>query len=592
MTVAHEQTDAPPPVVASETTVRLDGLSAAVEAARGRLDDALLDQAAEVVQRGRRRLGLSSEHTIVALAGATGSGKSSLFNALCDLDLAAVGVKRPTTSWALACAWGADGATDIVGWLGIPERHQVNRTGLLDETAADRDLLGLILLDLPDHDSTEVSHHLEVQKLVELADVLVWILDPQKYADAAIHDRYLRSLSSHAEVMLVVLNQIDEIPAGEFGSCLRDLKRLLELDGLGGVPVIATSAVEGDGIAELRATLAAKVSDKGFARERVDADVATMARRLDERTGTAPPASVGDDVHRQLVEACAESAGVPSLVKAVQSGVLLAARCDTAWPPARWLSSRRTDPIGRLPAFDVPDDERDGTPASKVGGDGLLASKLGGDGLPARDIDAKAPPPAAAETPSSGSHVRVPVVQRARLNAAVRKVVGDVTTGMGEPWRRAVSAASTSRLDEFARALDSTVGSVGRSAAQENKGWGLLRLLQWAFLATAIAGGLWWFGVLANDAVDGPEERLVHPEIAGVSAALLLFLGGLALGLLTAAIGGLAARSWARRKAAAADRQLRAGVATQTDEFVVSPLKAEVDAYARCRAGLQAALRR
>ncbi|MBA2443912.1 MAG: 50S ribosome-binding GTPase [Nocardioidaceae bacterium] len=571
MTAAHEQADAPP-VVASQTIVRLDGLSAAVDAARGRLDDALLDKAAEVVQRGRRRLGLSSEHTIVALAGATGSGKSSLFNALCDLDLAAVGVKRPTTSWALACAWGSDGATEIVGWLGIPERHQVNRTGLLDETAADRDLLGLVLLDLPDHDSTEVSHHLEVQKLVELADVLVWILDPQKYADAAIHDRYLRSLSSHAEVMLVVLNQIDEIPDGGVESCLRDLERLLELDGLGGVHVIATSAVEGDGIAELRATLAAKVSDKGFARERVDADVATMALRLDEQIGSAQPATLGADVHKQLVEACAESAGVPSLVRAVESWALLAARRGTAWPLARRLSGRRADPIGRLPASDAPDDERDGPPASEVGEITL--------------------PTAATEALSSGPSVQLPVVQRAGVNAAVRKVVDDITAGMGEPWRRAVRAASTARLDDFARTLDSTVGSVGLSAAEENKGWVVVRVLQWALLAAAIAGGLWWLGILANDAVDGRGALLVHPEIAGVSVALLLFLGGLALGLLTAALGGLAARSWARRTGADADRRLRAAVATQTDEFVVSPLRAEIDAYVRCWEGLQAALRR
>ena len=58
---------------------------------------------------------------------------------------------------------------------------------------------GVVLLDLPDHDSTEVSHHLEVDRIVKLADLLVWVLDPQKYADAAVHDRYLAPLASHAE---------------------------------------------------------------------------------------------------------------------------------------------------------------------------------------------------------------------------------------------------------------------------------------------------------------------------------------------------------------------------------------------------------
>jgi hypothetical protein len=69
---------------------------------------------------------------------------------------------------------------------------------MLDTGREDDACEGVVLLDLPDHDSTEVSHHLEVDRLVQLADLLVWVLDPQKYADAAIHDRYLKPLASHA----------------------------------------------------------------------------------------------------------------------------------------------------------------------------------------------------------------------------------------------------------------------------------------------------------------------------------------------------------------------------------------------------------
>ena len=133
---------------------------------------------------------------------------------------------------------------------------------MLDETAADRELQGLVLLDLPDHDSTEVSHHLEVERLVKLADVIVWVLDPQKYADAAIHDRFLRPLSAHADVMMVVLNHIDEIPADEVDAALADVRRLLEHDGLGGVPVFATSAARGDGLDELRAAIIERVAPR------------------------------------------------------------------------------------------------------------------------------------------------------------------------------------------------------------------------------------------------------------------------------------------------------------------------------------------
>ena len=135
---------------------RIEGLEAAAAAARGRLDDALVDEAEAVAQRAAARLRLSADHTVVAIAGATGSGKSSTFNALIGLELASVGVRRPTTSWATACVWGSQGADELLDWLGIPPRHQSRRDSMLDTQREDRSLDGVVLLDLPDHDSTEV----------------------------------------------------------------------------------------------------------------------------------------------------------------------------------------------------------------------------------------------------------------------------------------------------------------------------------------------------------------------------------------------------------------------------------------------------
>ena len=244
---------------------RIDALQSAAEAARGRLDDDLVDEAQEVVERATGRLRLSADHTVVAIAGATGSGKSSTFNQLTGLELSAVGVRRPTTSWATACVWGSQGAQELLEWLGIPPRHQTTRDSMLDSSGLltgrreDREMDGVVLLDLPDHDSTEVSHHLEVDRIVKLADLLVWVLDPQKYADAAVHDRYLAPQASHASVMVVVLNHIDTVPAERRHSMLEDVRRLLDQDGLHEVPVIALSARHGEGIPELRAEIARRV---------------------------------------------------------------------------------------------------------------------------------------------------------------------------------------------------------------------------------------------------------------------------------------------------------------------------------------------
>jgi len=176
---------------------RLLALGEAAELAGGRLEPVLVEEARAVARRAGERLGHGLEATVVALAGPTGAGKSTLFNVLAGRPLVREGVRRPTTSTVTAATWGgAD--SGLLDWLEVPARHRLDGGGDTD---------GLVLLDLPDFDSVEASHRLEVDRLVRLVDLLVWVVDPQKYADAALHEHYLRPLASHAAAMLVVLNQ-------------------------------------------------------------------------------------------------------------------------------------------------------------------------------------------------------------------------------------------------------------------------------------------------------------------------------------------------------------------------------------------------
>ncbi|MFC8552170.1 GTPase, partial [Streptomyces sp. NPDC057273] len=62
---------------------------------------------------------LSARHTVVAVAGATGSGKSTLFNALAGVQISDTGLRRPTTSAPIACSW-TDGAAGLLDRLAIP----------------------------------------------------------------------------------------------------------------------------------------------------------------------------------------------------------------------------------------------------------------------------------------------------------------------------------------------------------------------------------------------------------------------------------------------------------------------------------------
>src|SRR5262249_7725634 len=132
------------------------------------------------------------------------------------------------------------------------------------------------------------SHHLEVNRLIELTDLMVWVLDPQKYADAAVHDRYLTPMASHREVMVVVLNHIDEVPIDRRDSMLVDVRRLVDADGLAGVPGMATSARRGEGIDALRDEIARRVKAKEVTRARLAADLRDAATRLEAASGNSP----------------------------------------------------------------------------------------------------------------------------------------------------------------------------------------------------------------------------------------------------------------------------------------------------------------
>ncbi len=326
---------------ASPLDRQLAGLESAIASARGRVDEGLLDRLETGVHRSSARLRLSSSHTIVAIAGSTGSGKSTLFNALAGTRLSASGAQRPTTSVANALVWSEEDCAEMLDWLGVPAARRHLRADL--PTGRGRDALpeGLVLLDLPDHDSIEVAHHAEAQRVVEMADLLIWVVDPQKYADAAIHHRFLQPLSGHRAVTMVVLNHIDEVPEERRTGMLRDLRKLLVADGMKDPRVLATSARHGAGMSELRTAIRRRVEQKQHVALRVEADVRSAADRLAKATGTAPT-TVPDVWISDLERRVADAARVGSRVDRPAVDTAVRALVDNV---CRDLTPAWSDPI-------------------------------------------------------------------------------------------------------------------------------------------------------------------------------------------------------------------------------------------------------
>ena len=520
-------------------TSHLSTLREATDLVAGRVPPEVEAKARRILDHASQRLAVGPQ-TVAALAGATGSGKSSLFNAISGTHLAEQGSRRPTTSRTLAASFSATNPA-LLDLLGVERRHEAEppAPGMAD----------LVLLDLPDHDSTASAHRDEVDRLVQKVDLFIWVLDPQKYADAAIHQRYLRPLARHRDVITVVLNQADKLTPDQLEACLNHIRRLLADDGLDGVPLLATSAVTGQGIDDLRARLAQLATDKRAAADRLSADVAVVARDLDDAVGQADATAPAKESVARLTKYLAASAGVPVVVDAVRTSLRHRGQLATGWPLVKWIGRLRPDPLKRL--------------------------RLGGrKDQPALESGVRTSLPARSAT------------SNAQLSTGLRAISNELSVGMPSLWQEAVAGAVHRNEASLPDSLDRAVVATDLGADRTPIWWQVIRVLQWLLIAAVAVGALWltlnvvlgYFGLPRVDVYPmGPEGGLQVP------VPTILVVGGVVLGLVLSGVSGLAIAASANGAARRAQRALEASVAGVAEEQVLKPAEAEVERYADAR---------
>ena len=519
---------------------RLAALRGAVEVAEGRLEVPEVAAARALLAKAGARSALG-DATVVALAGATGSGKSTLFNALSGSEVSSPGVRRPTTGVAHATVWGSgeDGADRLLDWLEVPRRHRHQPEPALD---------GLVLLDLPDHDSVRIENRLEVDRLVGLVDVLVWVLDPEKYADAAVHDRYLAPLAGHAGVLLVVLNQIDRLDSAAAQECLRDLRSLLDREGLAATPLLAVSGRTGAGVAELRRELGKRVAARRAATDRLTADVRGAAVALGPHAGD--DASPLDRRHAgelvdSLGDALARAAGVPTVTAAVERSTLRAGVRHTGWPPLRWTRNLRPDPLKRLHLGD----ER-----------------------------------ARTSLPSAGA------IELAGVATAVRRARDVAGEGLPQAWRDDLRRTVDSAEARLADRLDQVVGGTDLGSDRVPLWQRAVGGLQWLLALVALAGALWLLALVVLGFFQ-LDDVVPLPRVEGLPLPTLLVGGGLLAGLLVAFVCRPLVGLRARRRGRAAARRLREAIDAVAEEEVLGPMLDVREDAARFRTAVEKARR-
>jgi GTP-binding protein EngB required for normal cell division len=548
--------------VPAEDVVRAqaEALQAALDVGGDQLDPGTVAVARQIIAKVGERSALAGNHTVIALAGATGSGKSSLFNALAGGQLARISATRPTTSSPSAAVWGDDPAGELLDWLAVQRRFGVSAEPSDDGSTEPVDSLGsldgLVLLDLPDFDSRVTSHRVEAERVLALCDVFVWVTDPQKYADALLHDEYVQQLAGHSAVMLAVLNQTDRLSDGAVEACREDLVRLLRADGVSGVQVLTTSVVTGQGIPELRQRLANAVAGHEAARQRLSADLTAVAKRL--RRGVADrEVTLDAGADAQLVDALSRASGVPVVLDAVDEDYRREALGRTGWIFTRWGRKLRPDPLRRLRLDRVPSQ---------------VLEKV--EPLDVREVVGRSSIPA----PSASA--------RSAVKLAALSLTERAAEGLPVLWAEAVSDAAAPTDDRLYERLDRVVVTTPLRA-NPPVWWQLTGWLQWLFGLMAVVG-LAWLVVLA---VVGWLQLppIDTPKVGPLPLPTLLLVAGLLLGLLGAGLARAAARVGARRRRTLVGRRLRIAITDVANDQLVEPVRAVLDRHRDTREQLEAA---
>ncbi|MGW1722974.1 GTPase [Streptomyces sp. NPDC002306] len=507
---------------------RLDALRELVGLSRTRLDSKTLAEAGRVLDEAAARRRLSGQHTVVAIAGATGSGKSQLFNTLAGVTISETGVRRPTTAAPIVCSW-SDGASHLIDRLGVPGRL---RRRPLQSAEAEAQLRGLVLVDLPDHDSAAVQHREQVDRVLGLVDAVIWVVDPEKYADAILHERYLRPMAGHAEVMFVVLNQVDRLPGEAAELVLDDLRRLLDEDGIAlgeygepGATVLALSALTGDGVGDLREVLGQFVTERGAAARRISADVDAAAAGLRPVYATGRRIGLSEESRDEFAARLADAVGATAAGEAAERAWLRNANraCGTPWLRLwRWCQARSAPLTGRLPVRTQDDEE---------------------------------------------------ATARQRVEQAVRMVSDRASAGLPTPWAQAVREAAVRGSQGLPEALDELATRAGLPPGRPPRPgwWPAAVLTQAAMTLLQIVGGLWLVG------------QIVGVMAPNLGVPVLLMVAGIVGGPLVEWSCRMAARGPAKRYGLDAERRLREAAAGCGRARVLDPVAAELLRYREVR---------
>lgn len=164
--------------------------------------------------------------------GGTGTGKSTLFNALCGAPLSETGVERPKTTGPILYAPKGCGIERNFPLSGVELCNEsceaggpraatgsAGRLTILEHSR--REFSHLALADTPDLDSIEIKNRQFAEDLYLLSDAVIFVTSQEKYADDVPRQFLLRILKEQNPFFLLFNKAEETTTPGDFFSTIK-----------------------------------------------------------------------------------------------------------------------------------------------------------------------------------------------------------------------------------------------------------------------------------------------------------------------------------------------------------------------------------